>query len=118
MIDVDKAVAEQSIADEEFVNSLNARISEMGSIRESLDEDPELSPTSSFQDASDTELAQQFNERLGEVSSSNQEIREQLTGVDMAPFLGTIPFACSSHIFQGFKRILHFIVFHLTRSHS
>lgn len=75
----EKAIAEQSIADEEFVNSLNARISAMGSIRDSFDESLQ-SPLSSFQDASDDDLAQRFNERLGEVSSSPQEIREQLTG--------------------------------------
>lgn len=75
----EKAIAEQSVADEEFVNSLNARISEIGSIRDSFDETMS-SPTSSFQEASDSELAQQFNERLGEVSSSEQELREQLTG--------------------------------------
>lgn len=61
------------------MNSLNARISEIGSIRDSFDETMS-SPTSSFQEASDSELAQQFNERLGEVSSSEQELREQLTG--------------------------------------
>ena len=67
------------MADEEFVNSLNARINAIGSIRDSFDESF-VSPTSSFQDASDEELAQQFNERLGKVSSSEQELREQLTG--------------------------------------
>ena len=67
------------MADDEFVNSLNARISQIGSVKDSFDDSMD-SPTSSFQDASDDELAQQFNERLGEVSSSEQELREQLTG--------------------------------------
>ena len=76
------------MADQEFVDSLNARISQMGSVRESFD-DLDASPTSSFQEASDTELAQQFNERLGEVSSSDQDIREQLTGICCRPTLIT-----------------------------
>jgi hypothetical protein len=75
----EKSVAEQSTRDEEFVNSLNARISTMGSVRESMEE-TEPSALDSFEDASDQDLAKGFSNRLEEVAASALGPREHLTG--------------------------------------
>ena len=75
----DKTAAEKSMADEEFVNSLNERISSMGSVRESMDE-PEPSVLDSFENASDQDLARGFSSRLEEVSATALGPQEHLTG--------------------------------------
>jgi len=74
----EKSVAEQSMRDEDFVNSLNARISTMGSVRESMD--PEPSALDSFEDASDHDLARGFTSRLEEVAATALGPQEHLTG--------------------------------------
>ncbi len=76
----EKGVAEQSVRDEEFVNSLNARISSMGSVRDSIEEEEPPLALDSFEDASDQELARRFNSRLEEVAPTAQQPQEILTG--------------------------------------
>ena len=73
---------DQAVNDEEFVNSLNARISQMGSVRDSMQED-EPSPLASFEGASDDELARRFNSRLEEVSSAAPDDSVPLTGYSL-----------------------------------
>lgn len=81
---------EQQTADENFVNSLNARISEMGSVRESLDDSDSAASSVSFQSISDDDLAASFNSRLGQVSSSGTP-EEPLTGRPLYPRLNCKP---------------------------
>ena len=70
----------QASMDEQFIDSLNARISQMGSVRDSFQEDNEPSPLESFEGASDDELARRFNNRLEEVSSEAPDDSVPLTG--------------------------------------
>lgn len=79
-VSAEQSSAEQTSADEDFVNSLNARISQMGSVRDSMQEDEEPSPLASFEGATDDELARRFNSRLEEVSSSAPDDSVPLTG--------------------------------------
>ena len=78
-------MTEASQADEDFVQSLNARISQMGSVRESM-EDMEPVANTSFDEISDSQLAEALNSRLSEEPSSSTAPAETLTGVSETLF--------------------------------
>ena len=103
----ESGAADKASADEDFVNSLNARISQMGSVRDSMQaEDPEPSPLESFEGASDEELARRFNNRLEEVSPAAPDDSVPLTGrLTLLPYEVPILTGFSIHLSCSYQAL-------------